>query len=232
MCCPSNTRKHPEPPSPPQGLLLSLEQSCSSHRPWPWPKGKQALMTVSTMRRVWCWTGVICRPNIFNRPLILGFLFACLPCFWGGRKQCHQIRSVAQSCPTLCDPMNRSTPGLPVHHQLPEFTETHVHRVSDALQPCHPLLSPSPPAPNPSQHQSLFQWVDSLHEVAKVLEFPLTQPQLLAPLPNAWLGLFLYSTNVQYSLPNIFWYQIHSAFMSWVRGTFHIHPSTLYVYCM
>ena len=68
-----------------------------------------------------------------------------------------QIRSVAQSCPTLCDPMNRSTPGLPVNHQLPEFTETHVHRVSDAIQPSHPLASPSPPAPNPSQHQSLFQ---------------------------------------------------------------------------
>ena len=68
-----------------------------------------------------------------------------------------QFRSVAQSCPTLCDPMNRSTPGLPVHHQLPEFTETHVHQVSDAIQPSHPLSSPSPPAPNPSQHQSLFQ---------------------------------------------------------------------------
>ena len=68
-----------------------------------------------------------------------------------------QIRSVVQSCPTLCDPMNRSTPGLPVHHQLLEFTETHVHRVSDAIQPSHPLLSPSPPALNPSQHKSLFQ---------------------------------------------------------------------------
>ena len=65
--------------------------------------------------------------------------------------------SVAQSCPTLCDLMNRSTPGLPVHHQLPEFTQTHVHRDSDAIQPSHPLSSPSPPAPNPSQHQSLFQ---------------------------------------------------------------------------
>ena len=64
----------------------------------------------------------------------------------------HQIRSVAQSCPTLCDPMNRSTPDLPVHHQLPEFTETHVHQVSDAIQPSHPLSSPSPLAPNPSQH--------------------------------------------------------------------------------
>ena len=66
-------------------------------------------------------------------------------------------RSVAQSCPTLCDPMNHSTPGLPVHHQLPEFTEIHFHRVSDVIQPSHPLSSPSPPAPNPSQHQSLFQ---------------------------------------------------------------------------
>ena len=68
-----------------------------------------------------------------------------------------QFSSVAQLCPTLHDPMNRSTPGLPVHHQLPEFTQTHVHRVSDAIQPSHPLLSPSPSAPNPSQHQSLFQ---------------------------------------------------------------------------
>ena len=68
-----------------------------------------------------------------------------------------QFSSVAQSCPTLCDPMNRSTPGLPVHHELPEFTQTHVHRVGNAIQPSHPLSSPSPPAPNPSQHQGLFQ---------------------------------------------------------------------------
>ena len=69
--------------------------------------------------------------------------------------------------------MNRSTPGLPVHHKLPDFTQTHAHWVSDAIQPSHPLSSPSPPAPNPSQHQSLFQWVNSSHEVAKVLEFQL-----------------------------------------------------------
>ena len=68
-----------------------------------------------------------------------------------------QIRSVAQSCPTLCDSMNRSTPGLPVHHQLLGFTQTHVHQVIDAIQPSYPLSSPSAPAPNPSQHQSLFQ---------------------------------------------------------------------------
>ena len=80
-----------------------------------------------------------------------------------------------KSCLTLCDPMKRSTPGLPVHHQLPEFTQTHVHRVSDAIQPCHPLSSPSPLAPNPSQHQNLFQRVNSMHAVAKVVEFQLQQ---------------------------------------------------------
>ena len=70
--------------------------------------------------------------------------------------------------------MNRSMPGLPVHHQLPEFTQTHVHWVGDAIQPSHPLSSPSPPAPNPSQHQGLFQWVNSSYEVARVLEFQLS----------------------------------------------------------
>ena len=80
----------------------------------------------------------------------------------------QSVSSVAQSCLTLCHPVNCSTPGL--HHQLPEFTQTHVQGVSDAIQPSHPLLSPSPPAPNPSQHQGLFQWVNSSHEVAKVLE--------------------------------------------------------------
>ena len=84
-----------------------------------------------------------------------------------------QFSSFAQLCPALCDPMNRSTPGLPVHHHLPEFTQTHVHQVRDAIQPSHPWSSPSPPAPNPSQHQSLFQWVNSSHEVAKVLQFQL-----------------------------------------------------------
>ena len=84
-----------------------------------------------------------------------------------------QFSSVTQSCPTFCDPINCSTPGLAVHHQLPEFTQTHFHPVGDAIQPSHPLSSPFPPAPNPSQHQSLFQWVNSSHEVAKVLEFQL-----------------------------------------------------------
>ena len=84
-----------------------------------------------------------------------------------------QFSLVTQLCPTLRDPMNRSMPGLPVHHQLPESTQTHVHRVGDAIQPSHPLSSPSLPALNLSQHQALFQWVSSSHQVAKVLEFQL-----------------------------------------------------------
>ena len=81
------------------------------------------------------------------------------------------VQFIAQSCPTLCDPMDYSMPGLPAHHQLLEFTQTHVHSVSDAIQPSHPLLSPSCPTFNLSQHQGLFQGVSSSHQVAKVLEF-------------------------------------------------------------
>ena len=84
-----------------------------------------------------------------------------------------QFSSVAQSCLTPCDPMNRSTLGLPVHHQLSESIQTHVHWVGDAIQPSHLLSSPSPPALSLSQHQGLFKWVSSLHQVAKVLEFQL-----------------------------------------------------------
>ena len=109
------------------------------------------------------------KPASPTSPALVGGFFTTVP----SRKPLVQFSSVAQSCPTLCDPMNCSTPGLPVHHQLPEFTQTHVHRLGDAIQPSHPLSSPSPPAPNPSQHQSLFQWVNSSDEVAKVLEFQL-----------------------------------------------------------
>ena len=87
--------------------------------------------------------------------------------------QFSSFSSVTQSCPTLCDPMNCSMPGLPVHQQLPEFTQINVHQVSDTVQPSHPLTSPLPPAPNTSQHQSLFQWVNSSYAVAQVLEFQL-----------------------------------------------------------
>ena len=87
-----------------------------------------------------------------------------------------QFSSVTQSCPTLCNPMNHSTPGLPVHHKLPQFTQTHVHQVSDAIQPSHPLSSPSPPAPNPSQHQSfpmsqLFAWGGQSTRVSALASF-------------------------------------------------------------
>ena len=99
-----------------------------------------------------------------------------------------QFSSVAQSCPTLCDPVNRSTPGLPVHHQLPEFTQTQVHRVGDAIQPSYPLSSPPPPALNLSQHQGLFKWVSSTHQVAKVLEFQLQHQSLPMNIQN-WFPL-------------------------------------------
>ena len=100
-----------------------------------------------------------------------------------------QFSSVVQSCPTLCNPVNRSTPGLPVHHQLPEFTQTHVRWVGDAIQPSPPLSSPFPPAANPSQHQGLFQWVNSSHKVAKVLELQV-QHQSFQWIPRTlrWTG--------------------------------------------
>ena len=92
---------------------------------------------------------------------------------WIIRDYYEQFSSVAQSCLTLCEPMDYSMPGLPVHHQLLESTQTHVHWVRDAIQPSHSLFSPSSPAFNLSQHQGLFQWVSSLHQVAKVSEFQL-----------------------------------------------------------
>ena len=95
-------------------------------------------------------------------------------CVWtSGIVNSYNFSSVAQSCPTLHDPMNHSTPGLLVHHQPLEFTQTHVHWAGDAIQPSHPLSSTSPPALNLSQHQGLFQWVSSSHQVSKVLEFQL-----------------------------------------------------------
>ena len=133
--------------------------------------------------------------------MALGYLFPplCLAIFYvffrsasthtpsqrlSGNRELHhtptqlQFSSVAQSCLTLCNPMNRSTPGLPVHHQLPQSTETHVHWVSDAIQPSHPLSSPSPPAINLSQYQGLFKWASSSNQVAKVLGFQLQHQSL------------------------------------------------------
>ena len=90
-----------------------------------------------------------------------------------GYQSSVQFNLVTQPCLTLCDPMDCSMPGFPAHHQLPELTQTHVHQVADAIQPSHPLSSPSPPAFSLSQHQRLFQWVSSSHQVAKVLELQL-----------------------------------------------------------
>jgi len=140
-------------------------------------KWKCRFLTTGPQGRPSYWRGKV--KILHNLLLILPLYLSLLLAKSGSCRSCRlrkwglHFTSVSQSCPTLCDPMNCSTPGLPVHHQLLEFTQTHLHQVGDAIQPSHPLLSPSPPAPNPSQHQSLFQWVNSSHEVAKVLEVQL-----------------------------------------------------------
>ena len=128
------------------------------------------------------------------------------------------------------DPMNLSTPGLPIHHQLPEFTQTHVHWVSDAIQPSHPLSSPFPPAPNPSQHQGLFQWVNSSHEVAKVLEF---QPQhqsfqwtpVLVSFRMDWLDVLA----VQGTLKSLLQHHSSKASILWHSAFFTVQLSHPYI---
>ena len=116
-------------------------------------------------------------------------------CAWETYTWYIQFSSVAQSCPTLCDPMDCSMPGFPVHHQLPEFIQTHVHWVSDAILPSHLLLSPSPPAFNLSRHQGLFKWVSSSHQVAKILEASASASVLPMNIqdwfPLGWTGLIL-----------------------------------------
>ena len=139
-----------------------------------------------------------------------------------------QFSSVAQSCPTLCDPMNCSTPGLPVHHELPEFTQTHVHQVGDAIQPSHPLSSPSPAFSLP-QHQGLFQWVSSSHQVAKVLGVS-ASASVLSMNSQHWfpLGLtgliFLQSKGLSrvFSNTTVQKHQFFSAQLS-LRSSSHIH---------
>ena len=116
-----------------------------------------------------CYFSHVCRYYIhFNNEIFMVSQRKAMP-----KNAQVQFISVTQSCPTHCDTMNCSRPVLPVHHQLPEFTQTHVHWVGVAIQPSHPLSSPSASALKPSQHQSLFQWVNSSHEVAKILEFQL-----------------------------------------------------------
>ena len=139
----------------------------------------------SFLWRAWIWTHSRAAP-LGAAPPGSGPLWS----FWKTKTRYEssvQFSSVAQSCPTLCNPMNHSTPGLPVYHQLPESTQTHVHQIGDAIQPSHLLSSPSPPALNLSQHQGLFKWVSSSHQVAKVLEFQLPMnTQDLSPL--WWTG--------------------------------------------
>ena len=138
-----------------------------------------------------------------------------------------QIRSVAQSCPTLWDPMNHSMPGLPVHQKLLEFTQTHVHRVGDAIQPSHPLLSPSP-APSPSKHQGLFQWVSSSHLVAKILEFQLRHqslnghPGLISFRMDGWISLQSKGFSRVFSNTTVQKHQFFSAQLS-AQSSCHIH---------
>ena len=120
-----------------------------------------------------CKTDHSWEPTVYHRELNSVFCDELVRCDVAGNweeGQRGRFSSVTQSCPTLCYPMGCSMPGLPVHHQLLEFTQTHVHWVGDAIQPSHPLLSPSSPAFNLFQHQGLFQWVSSSHQVAKVLE--------------------------------------------------------------
>ena len=138
--------------------------------------------------------------------------------------------SVSRSCPTLCDPMDCSMPGLPIHHQLPEFTHMHVHWVSDAIQPSHPLSSPSPPAFNLSQHQGLFQWVSSSHEVAKVLEFsfsisPSNEYSGLITFRMDWLDLLA----IQGTLKGLLQHHSSKASILWRSAFFIVQLSHPYV---
>ena len=141
-----------------------------------------------------------------------------------------QFSSVTQSCPTPCDTMNRSTPGLPVHHELPEFTQTFIHQVGDAIQPSHPLSSPSSPAPNPSQQQSLFQWVNSSHEVwrsigvsalASVLSENTQDWSLLEW--TAWISLQSKGLSRVFSNTTVQKYQFFSAQLSYCPTLTSIH---------
>ena len=151
------------------------------------------------------------------------YLSICLCHLWFLSFSSVQFNSVAQSCPTVCDPMNCSTPGHPVHHQILEFTQTHIRQVSDAIQPSHPLSSPSSPAPNPSQYQSLFKWVNSLHEVAKVLEFQLQHQSFIwTPrtdlLQNGLVGSPCSSRDSQESSPTPQCKSINSSVLSFLYG--------------
>ena len=126
---------------------------------------------------LYCFIALDCscgnKVEVFLKNIQLSSLLYILTFSISQRQVKHSVQFSCSGCLILCEPMNLSVPDLPVHHQLPEFTKTHAHRVADAIQPSHSLFSPSPPAPTPSQDQGLFQWVNSSHEVAKVLELQL-----------------------------------------------------------
>ena len=143
---------------------------------------------------------------------------------------------VAKPCPTLCDPTDCSTPGFPVHHQLPEFTQTHIHWVGDAIQLSHPLWSPSPPAFSLSRHQGLFQWVSSSHQVVKVLEFQLQHQSFQwadlvllkdwSPLGRTgWISLQSKGLSRAFSNTTVHKHQFFGAYLSlWSNSHIHTWP--------
>ena len=153
------------------GFNTNIDKTFSCHSVWGvdvdsgWRRGGS--------KWIWAFTLMIAGLEPDSVFLLLMYNYKLILFFKSNQTSYIQFSSVAQSCPTLCDPMNRSTRGLPVHHQLSESTQTHVHWVGDVIQPSHPLSSPSPPAFNFSQHQGLFKWVSSSHQTAKVLEFQL-----------------------------------------------------------
>ena len=169
----------PQGPSWARTFPLPLAVSLATWGPWRWLAGALCLClhwvwkedqccpacrgastagaAHSTVVTVWCSCGALTTGTAHSRVVTVWYSCGALTAGTAHSRVVTVWYSVAQSCLTLCNPMDFSTPGLPVHHQLLEFTQTHVHRVGDAIQPSHPLLSPSPPAPNPSQHRGLFQ---------------------------------------------------------------------------
>ena len=142
----------------------------------------------------------------------------------------ESVSLIAQSCPIFCDPVDCSIPGFPIHHQLPELTQTHMHTVDDAIQPSHPLLSPSPPAFNLAQHQCLFQWVSSSHQVAKDWSFSFSiSPSNEHPGPISlridWSDLLA----VQGTLKSLFQHHSSKASILQCSAFFRVQLSHLYM---
>ena len=139
-----------------------------------------------------------------------------------------QVSSVTQLCPTLCDPMDCSIPGFPVHHQLLEPAQTQVHQVCDTIQPSHPLLSPTPPDFNLSQHQSLCQWVNSLHQVAKVLELQFQHQSFLWIFRTDFFRIDWF--DLQGTLKSLLQYHSSKASVLWCSDFFIVQLSCPYIF--